>query len=283
MLRTPLTSCRKEVASACHLRAPTRLLVPQAQACRPQGPLGPTPRPFRPKLFQELCSIIAPVVHPRGAPLSLRPAILVTGPVGAGKRLCAVSVAQSLGIHVVQYSCHELVAASGRSDAKLGAALTAAFESAAEYTPALLVLRRFGALAGQSATGARPTRCCRIILSADMSCLMRAGGVRVSSLSPLLPYLGRLAKSSADSWHCLRCQTRCCRRASRCRGGCPWRVALQRARQGSRELREEVLFAPTAARGSAGCGDSRGESLVAPWDAFEESPQMVESDTHINS
>ena len=39
-----------------------------------------------------------------------------------------------------------------RSDAKLAAAVAAAFESAAVYSPALLVLRRFGALAGSPAS-----------------------------------------------------------------------------------------------------------------------------------
>lgn len=81
--------------------------------------------------------------------------MLVTGPAGSGKRLCAAAVAQALGVHVVQYSCHELVAASGRSDAKLAAAVTAAFETASEYAPAVLILRRFGALGGSAATGAR--------------------------------------------------------------------------------------------------------------------------------
>jgi hypothetical protein len=47
-----------------------------------------------------------------------------------------------LGIHVVEYNCHDLV---NQSEAKAAAALAAAFETASNFSPAILLLRRLGA------------------------------------------------------------------------------------------------------------------------------------------
>ena len=115
--------------------------------------VGSTLEPKRPAVYDELCRLLAPAVHPRGVHLRLRPAVLIKGAAGVGKRLCATAAAQSLGYHVVQYNCHELVAAGGGSDGKLAAAISEAFVTAADYTPAVLLLRRFGALASSGAAG----------------------------------------------------------------------------------------------------------------------------------
>lgn len=54
----------------------------------------------------------------------------------------ACCMVQRLGIHVVEYNCYDLV---NQSEGKAAAALAAAFETASNFSPAVLLLRRFGA------------------------------------------------------------------------------------------------------------------------------------------
>jgi peroxin-6 len=68
-----------------------------------------------------------------------------------GKRAVALSAGQALGMIVVIYNCHELAASGGGAEGKIAAVLATAFESAQAYAPAILVLRRFGALCAAGA------------------------------------------------------------------------------------------------------------------------------------
>lgn len=55
---------------------------------------------------------------------------------------CDLLLLQSLGIHVVEYNCYDLV---HQSEGKTASALAAAFETASSFSPSILLLRRFGA------------------------------------------------------------------------------------------------------------------------------------------
>ena len=82
-----------------------------------------------------------------GQKVRLRTAVLVQGPPGAGKRTAATAAASALGVHLVPFSCQEL---RGPSDSKTAAALTAAFEAAGHYAPAILLLRDLPSLVDSS-------------------------------------------------------------------------------------------------------------------------------------
>lgn len=103
-------------------------------------------------MVDQLARILAPSLHPDAPPLNLRTAVLICGPAGCGKRTVVKHAAKELGIHVVEYNCHELV---GPSDGKTVDALIEAFDVARRYAPAVLLLRRFGAL-GKSHTVGSP-------------------------------------------------------------------------------------------------------------------------------
>jgi len=97
------------------------------------------------------CRLVAPLLHPGASSLELRCALMLKGPAGVGKRAVAHALAQQLGMNVVVYNCHELAASGGGAEGKVAQMLASAFEAAAQYTPALLVLRRFNALAAGGA------------------------------------------------------------------------------------------------------------------------------------
>ena len=106
-------------------------------------------------LTRRIRDVLAPAMVPRLArKYKLKTAALVKGPSGAGKRSAAAAAAASLGAAFVCVSCHELIAEGG--ERRLASAVAAAFDAAAAHAPAVLYLRRFGALAaaaGLHATG----------------------------------------------------------------------------------------------------------------------------------
>lgn len=87
-----------------------------------------------------LASILAPPLCPSVLSLKFRVAVLLHGLPGCGKRTVVRYVARRLGIHVVEYSCHNLMASSER---KTSAALAQAFNTAQRYSPTILLLRDF--------------------------------------------------------------------------------------------------------------------------------------------
>ena len=78
--------------------------------------------------------------------------MLLHGPAGAGKATAVRAAASALGWHVVPFSCRELGGQAqqpqqpGGPDGTAVAALKAAFEAAAQFSPALLLLEDFQAL-----------------------------------------------------------------------------------------------------------------------------------------
>ena len=100
-----------------------------------------------------VCALAAPLVHPGAAALRLRCAVLLKGPQGVGKRGVAQAAAAALGMNCVVFNCHEL---GGESEGKTAAALAQAFAAAAAYAPAVLLLRRLGALQSPATPGAVP-------------------------------------------------------------------------------------------------------------------------------
>ncbi|KAJ7543100.1 hypothetical protein O6H91_09G025100 [Diphasiastrum complanatum] len=91
----------------------------------------------------KLASLLAPHIHPKVLPFQLTTAVLLQGVSGVGKRTTVKFAAEMLGMHVVEFNCYELI---GASEGKTASALRNAFETAARYSPAVLLLRRFSAL-----------------------------------------------------------------------------------------------------------------------------------------
>ena len=89
-----------------------------------------------------------------GRDAALRVALLLHGPSGSGRATAARAAAAALGLHVVPFSCHELGGGPAQppqqqpgGEGAAVAALRAAFEAAAEFAPAVLLLQDFEVLA----------------------------------------------------------------------------------------------------------------------------------------
>lgn len=103
----------------------------------------PSPKVFIPiqqDTVKTLASILAPPLCPSALSSKYRVAILLHGLRGCGKRTVVKYVARQLGLHVVEYSCHNLLASSER---KTSSALAQAFTTAHRYAPTILLLRHF--------------------------------------------------------------------------------------------------------------------------------------------
>ncbi|PPD95511.1 hypothetical protein GOBAR_DD07447 [Gossypium barbadense] len=87
-----------------------------------------------------LASILTPPLCPSPLSLKFRVSVLLHGLPGCGKRTVVRYVSKRLGLHVVEYSCHDLTASSEK---KTSAALTQAFNSSQRYSPTILLLRHF--------------------------------------------------------------------------------------------------------------------------------------------
>ncbi|GMH02640.1 hypothetical protein Nepgr_004479 [Nepenthes gracilis] len=87
-----------------------------------------------------LASILIPPLCPSVLSSKFKVAILLHGPEGSGKRTVVRYIAGQLGLHVVEYSCHTLMAASEK---KASVALAQAFNTARRYSPTIILLRHF--------------------------------------------------------------------------------------------------------------------------------------------
>ncbi|KAL3531437.1 hypothetical protein ACH5RR_010759 [Cinchona calisaya] len=96
--------------------------------------------PIQQNVVKMLTSILAPPLCPSALSSKFRVAVLLHGLRGCGKRTVVKYVAHQLGLHVVEYSCHNLLASSER---KTSAALAQAFNTAYRYSPTILLLRHF--------------------------------------------------------------------------------------------------------------------------------------------
>ncbi|KAJ8898828.1 hypothetical protein K2173_007253 [Erythroxylum novogranatense] len=87
-----------------------------------------------------LGSIFTPSLCPSALFSKFRVAVLLHGVPGCGKRTVVRYVARRLGLHVVEFSCHNFVESSDR---KTSVALSQAFSTAQRYSPTILLLRHF--------------------------------------------------------------------------------------------------------------------------------------------
>ncbi|GKV04957.1 hypothetical protein SLEP1_g17034 [Rubroshorea leprosula] len=87
-----------------------------------------------------LASILTPPICPSALSSKFRVAVLLYGLAGCGKRTVVKYICQRLGLHLVEFSCHNLMASSEK---KTSAALAEAFNMAQRYSPSILLLRHF--------------------------------------------------------------------------------------------------------------------------------------------
>ncbi|KAJ4895188.1 Peroxisome biogenesis protein 6 [Raphanus sativus] len=98
------------------------------------------PIPLQEDTVNILASVLSPPLCPSALSSKLRVAVLLHGLPGCGKRTVVNYVARRLGLHVVEYSCHSLLASSER---KTSTALAQTFNMARRYAPTILLLRHF--------------------------------------------------------------------------------------------------------------------------------------------
>ncbi|EOA37395.1 hypothetical protein CARUB_v10011267mg [Capsella rubella] len=101
------------------------------------------PIPLQEDIVNILASVLSPPLCPSALASKLRVSVLLHGLPGCGKKTVVNYVARRLGLHVVEYSCHNLLASSER---KTSAALAQTFNMARRYSPTILLLRHFDAL-----------------------------------------------------------------------------------------------------------------------------------------
>ncbi|KAH0876481.1 hypothetical protein HID58_063875 [Brassica napus] len=112
------------------------------------------PMPLQEDAVNVLASVLSPPLCPSALSSKLRVAVLLHGLPGCGKRTVVNYVARRLGLHVVEYSCHSLLASSER---KTSTALAQTFNMARSliqlgeglcihchrFRPTILLLRHF--------------------------------------------------------------------------------------------------------------------------------------------
>ncbi|OVA04848.1 AAA+ ATPase domain [Macleaya cordata] len=86
-----------------------------------------------------LASVLTPALCPSALSSKFRIGVLLCGLAGCGKRTVVRYVARCLGLHVVEYSCHDLMV----SEKRASVALAHAFNTAHRYAPTILLLRHF--------------------------------------------------------------------------------------------------------------------------------------------
>lgn len=109
--------------------------------------------PLHRDAVKTLASIITPTLCPSPLSSKFRVAVLLFGLPGCGKRTMVKHVASQLGLHVVEYNCHDLLASSER---KTSAMLAQAFSAARRYSPTILLLRHFDAFSNSSSNDGSP-------------------------------------------------------------------------------------------------------------------------------
>eukprot|EP00257_Ricinus_communis_P017265 XP_015575666.1 LOW QUALITY PROTEIN: peroxisome biogenesis protein 6 [Ricinus communis] len=94
--------------------------------------------PLQKDTVKTLASVLAPPLCPSALSSKFRVSVLLYGPAGCGKRTVVRYVCRRLGLHVVEFSCHNLMA-----DKNASIALAQAFRTAQRYSPTILLLRHF--------------------------------------------------------------------------------------------------------------------------------------------
>ena len=79
--------------------------------------------------------------------VTLRATVLLSGPVGSGKKTAIVRAAEEIGVRAIPFSCQELRAGS---DPKTALALKMGFNEAKAFAPAIMLLTDVEALVDKS-------------------------------------------------------------------------------------------------------------------------------------
>ncbi|EES12865.1 hypothetical protein BDA96_06G237300 [Sorghum bicolor] len=103
--------------------------------------------PLQSEIVEHLASIIAPALCPSDILPKIKFSTFLYGPSGCGKRTVVRHVANHLGLHVVECSCHDLMTSS---ESGAPAALATAFKEAQKYSPCIILLRHFDAIGNAS-------------------------------------------------------------------------------------------------------------------------------------
>ncbi|KAL6208467.1 hypothetical protein ACLB2K_019416 [Fragaria x ananassa] len=96
--------------------------------------------PLQGDTVKMLASIITPLLCPSALSSKFRVSVLLYGLAGCGKRTVIRYVARQLGLHVVEYSCHNLTMSSEK---KISVALAQTLNAAQRYSPTIFLLRHF--------------------------------------------------------------------------------------------------------------------------------------------
>ncbi|TPX59002.1 hypothetical protein PhCBS80983_g02804 [Powellomyces hirtus] len=97
--------------------------------------------------YRDAMSLVSTSLHPISISLGLSCNILIHGPRGAGKRSIMYSIAEELGVHLLELNVYDII---GDTDAKTEAFLQGHFDKAAATAPCMLLLRHIDALAKRS-------------------------------------------------------------------------------------------------------------------------------------
>ncbi|KAK6937427.1 ATPase, AAA-type, core [Dillenia turbinata] len=96
--------------------------------------------PIQRDIVKTLAAILVPPLCPSALSSKFRVAVFLYGLPGCGKRTVVRHVARRLGLHVVEFSCHNLISSSER---RMSSGLAQAFVTARRYSPSILLLRHF--------------------------------------------------------------------------------------------------------------------------------------------
>ncbi|XP_077244463.1 peroxin 6 [Tasmannia lanceolata] len=109
--------------------------------------------PLQRDVVKILATILTPSLCPSALSSKFRVSVLLYGRAGCGKRSVVKYVARRLGLHVVEYSCHDLMSSTER---KASVALAHAFSTASRYSPSILLLRHFDVFGNLSSNEGSP-------------------------------------------------------------------------------------------------------------------------------
>ncbi|KAJ3149447.1 peroxisomal assembly protein [Geranomyces variabilis] len=129
-------------AGISHTRVPKRqrkFLIRESVSLAPPNGVNIT--------YRDAKSLVSACLHPMSVSLGLACSFLIHGARGVGKRSVFYSVAEELGIHLLEVNAYDIL---GDTDAKTEAFLQVHFHKAIATGPCILVLRHLDALAKKS-------------------------------------------------------------------------------------------------------------------------------------
>ncbi|KAK2416583.1 cell division cycle protein [Trifolium repens] len=129
----PVLRVNKTLTALVLVGSSPSALPPDLLIAGPEGTV-----PLQRDTVKILASILAPTLCPTALSSKFRVSVLLYGLAGCGKRTVVRYVARRLGLHVVEYNCHDLMGSERTS-----VALTQVFKTAQRYSPTILLLRHF--------------------------------------------------------------------------------------------------------------------------------------------